>query len=285
MAGRTAEQGRPSPDIAFLQERGGLTIPHWQEIVRRIGEPKDPIRTKVVGYGQEVMAGELPDSGFHHREYLGRRHWQSIANLGTVDKIRIPRKLPPWPKTIYRENELAREAREYAALEEQTIFTLDDHLDINLRVFRNINREKNMYWYRRHTFYHKSYQGQLDIPDDLYEFHASTGRWYIIETKVKEVPETPGGNLPATSSNWEYYDGGIEVGREPRLITDEGQILNPWLLTKVDVQDPLHRSPKELESLIRTGVPVEVLNERLRKYLDIMGLRFQSMGGWEKEVR
>lgn len=141
--------------IQPLLERGGLTPAHWEEVVRMIGKgrldeqyeksligrtainekldqytnPNNPIPEKIIAYAQKVMSGEFPDNGFHHRQYLGRRHWEGILRLDATDIIKIPRRLPPWPKTIKTENDRDKQSVRYSANEYSRTLTLNDYID------------------------------------------------------------------------------------------------------------------------------------------------------------
>lgn len=109
-----------------LLERGGLTPAHWEEVLQRIGKNKGEVKIKVFAYAHGVISGEFPDTGFHHHKYLGQRHWNVIANLDVTDKVKTPRKFPPWSKTSFVGNELAQQIHAYASEQQETVYTVND---------------------------------------------------------------------------------------------------------------------------------------------------------------
>lgn len=236
-----AEQGRPSPDIALLQERGGLTPVHWEEVVRRTPKPsmqiapdKYPLWAKIVAYGQKVIDGEFPDTNNHHRMYLGQRHWRLILQLNPRDEVKKSRIFPPWSKTELVTSKFAELVRQYAAFEYSATYTLNDHI---ASIGSKGDHET---WYR------------YDLPE---------GYWVRVREVVREP--TPGGWLPATSHDWSRYDGGTDI---VTIRADEIEILNLWLSTKEESQDPLHTSPTILTDRLRelAVLKPDEIRERLR---------------------
>ncbi len=203
----------------MLQERGGLTSAHWEEIIRRIYDPKNPVGAKIVAYGQKVIAGEFPDTNNHHRMYLGQRHWERIVHISPTDKVKKSRIFPPWPKTVLIYSELAERARKYADFERSATYTLDDYI---------------------------ASIGSKGDRETWCEYDLPKGNWVRVTEIIR--PPTPGGWLPATSPNWSYYDGGTDIIIDS---TNEEEILNLWLLTKEETRDPLHTSPTILSEQLR----------------------------------
>lgn len=238
-----------------LHERGGLTPAHWQEVIKRIRDSRDAIAQKVMTYAQKVISGEFPDSGFHHRSFLGRRHWRVLSQIKTKDKLETHGKIafleiPFLIRTEFVDNQLASEITKYADLEKNLHYTLDDYF----------NSE----------------------PFGKYMFDRLNRIWHSLYSYEEVVPATPGGNLPATSSDWSRYDEHTETFTGSLKLINENPILNLFLLTKDEVQDPLHTPPQELEQILR-GISVEILNGRLRAYLNRQAEQYQLVGGWEKE--
>lgn len=129
------EMNPQESSIGPLLERGGLTPTHWEEVLRRdrsengIGYNLDP---RTHRYIQAVIKGEIPDSGFCHRDYLGRRNWEEFRQkMDQNDRVTVPRKLGfiPLPsKTVKADNPLMVEAKEFAVHEAERSFTLDDYI-------------------------------------------------------------------------------------------------------------------------------------------------------------
>lgn len=245
------ERRLQTQEVADLHEQGGLTLSHWQEVVERIGEPKNKTEQKLIYYAQKVISGDFPDSGSYHREYLGRRHWQRLSFINTKDKIKTPRKVPPWPKISYIVNPIVEEIKSYAEAETKAVYSLDDYF----------NSE----------------------PFGKYMFDRLNRIWCSLYSYEEVVPATPGGYLPATSSDWSRYDEHTETFTGSLKLIDENPILNLFLLTKDEVQDPLHTPPQELEQILRS-ISAEILNGRLRAYLNKQAEQYQLVGGWEKEI-
>ena len=250
-----------------LYERGGLTPAHWQKVIKRVCKPDyrrfgkpgyDETTAKIVAYATKVISGEFPDSGFHHGRFLGQRHWIVLSGIKTKDKLDTHRKIafidiPFLIKTDFVENQLAEEIREYADLEKGFKYTLDDYLYVNTPA---------------------AHQYMYDRLNKI---------WCSIDYEEIVVPATPGGYLPATSSDWSRYDEHTETVKRVSKLTNANPILNLYLLTQDEVDDPLHTSPEEFESILR-GVPVGILNERLKGCLGEEAQNHQSVGGWEKEI-
>jgi len=263
----TSEREPKTQERIDLHERGGLTPAHWQEAIKRVGKPDyrafgkqgyDETTAKIVAYATKVISGEFPDSGFHHRRFLGQTHWIVLSGIETKDKLDTNRKIafidiPFLIKTDFVENQLAAEVRKYAGLEKSFMCTLDDYLYVNTPA-------AHQYMY-----------------DQLNKI------WCSIYHEEIVVPATPGGYLPATSSDWSRYDEHTDTVKRFSKLTNANSILNLYLLTEEEVHDPLHTSPEEFESILRR-TPVEVLNKRLRENLGEKAQNYQSIGGWEKEI-
>ena len=129
MAGNPREQRSPTPDIAFLQERGGLSVQHWGELIKRLDYPKNTTRDKIIAYGRKVIDGEFQSVDNHHRAYLGRRHWEFVAhNVHTLDTVVDGRTYGIFPRNKYVLNETARQIQAYARSESPLSYTLDDFM-------------------------------------------------------------------------------------------------------------------------------------------------------------
>lgn len=275
MAGSEAEQGRPSPDIAFLQERGGLTVAHWEEVVRRIGKSKDQTDTKVVAYGQKVLTCDFPDTDNYHRWYLGYRHWDKIRSL--VRPIEI---------------------RQYASLERMNQYTLDDYYHYHFSSSLALNIP-----YR----YETGYQDPefLVWRQDKHKWRKMRDR---SEYRERVVGMDPAGHGPEPvvrelTRSWREDRTGFSTGWIGRFL------LWKLLLTEGELRDPKHKSPQELLAFVKNSMPSEILNERLREFLtkegenegwkyhmsrdEIASFRARirnaqlppvNIGSWEKEV-
>ena len=119
---------RPTtPDIAFLQERGGLTPAHWETILWRLPVLLDETTRKIEKYGDTYgLTGQ--DSQLYHRLFLGRRHWDHIAGQDmNYSGIQVDKKFP----FVHRpqvDRQLAQEVRDYARAEGTASYTLDDYI-------------------------------------------------------------------------------------------------------------------------------------------------------------
>ena len=131
---------RPQPTSAQettpLHERGGLTPKHWEEVVT-LREALGFNGEKIVAYAQKVISGEFPDRGFHHRMYLGQRHWKLLAGQNRFKEnvikrdysIRKPFTLPLTRiEIVDLASDTFKEAREYARFEAGKSYTLNDYL-------------------------------------------------------------------------------------------------------------------------------------------------------------
>lgn len=229
---------------------------------------------KIVAYALKVISGEFPDTDFHHRKFLGQRHWRIISTLDSRDKVIIPRKFPPWSKTEYHPNKAAKEFLEYANQEKNYCYTLDDYLE---KIPEILDGDRQ--W--GHQMMEEKRKGGVIFSSGTaawYEYATSVDKWRYYE--VKATPLTPGGNLPATSHDWSQYDGSIDVTESFDI--NKIRFLEIWLLTPEDIEDPLTKSPEELKSFLKTEIPVEVLNDRLKKY--VAKEPYELVGGWEKEI-
>lgn len=245
MAGNPREQRSSTPDIAFLLERGGLTPAHWEQVIRTIGRPKDPIAAKIVAYGQNVITGDYPDTGNHHRAYLGQRHWVRIVRLNTLDRHVTHRWL--WlsiTKPVL--NPTAREASVYADSEMDSTYTLDDHINSSCR--------------DSITDYHAPHI--LDI-----RWALEHQKWEVESYRIESYPNPH--NPP-----YEWNTGpetSISV-RVPLLLTEEdlaraqSLLWETWLLTESEVIDPFHTSPTILTERLREAAVLkpDEIKERLK---------------------
>ena len=111
----------------------GLTKIHWEEVLTR---GRSYLPPKILDYAAQVLKGNFPEGDFHHRQYLGRRHWLPITYFQTVDKNVILRKF--WfPKKVQVINLLMLEAVTFATSEAQSSYTLNDYID-SLRSVPNV---------------------------------------------------------------------------------------------------------------------------------------------------
>lgn len=245
-----------------IHERGSLTPAHWQEVIKRLPPWRNFAgatglsETKLYVYAWNVIEGEFAGTQDHHQEYLGSRHWSNVLAIFEQVEVRTPRKIGIFTLPLLTEVDLlaterAKEVKNYASLEKNARYTLNDYVfGLHLGVLCPYN------WW------------------DYYEPHIySTDAYYIDE----------------------YSDSRLTSGRPSEIwlksnkerIDDENELLRIWLLTKEEVKnlkDPLRTSPQALEIILRDRIPVEVLNQRLRAVLDELGMKFQSVGGWEKKI-
>lgn len=123
------ERETQAPEQVNLHERGGLTPEYWQEVISRVARNKGEIPEKVVAYGRKVLSGEFPDSGFHHREFLGRKHWEIIKGLPVRNSIKVPRSFPLLPpKSVEVDNPIMVETVAFARAEARNSYTLSDYI-------------------------------------------------------------------------------------------------------------------------------------------------------------
>lgn len=239
-----------------LHEQGGLTPKHWQEVISRVGRSKGEVPEKIVAYARKVISGEFLDSGFHHRGFLGRRHWCFIVDLDVADMIREPRKilflLPDRITTVA--NPIMLEVQEFAKQESQTCYTLDDFL-LKDRSWPNVSEYRN-----------------VDEWPDEYKL-LSSGVWknkrrvpYIHEEWTK-MDHDSGHYFPAADGKLVTIYSYMGEDRE----LDSSSFFNRWLLSQDEISFDSEEFPKRVsgqslrQQLIQFAEsnPVEI-RERLK---------------------
>jgi len=102
----------------------GLTKIHWEEVLTR---GRSYLPPKILDYAAQVLKGNFPEGDFHHRQYLGRRHWLPITDLLVVDTFVIPRRF--WgSKKVQKVNPNMLEIVLFAKREAKLSYTLKDYI-------------------------------------------------------------------------------------------------------------------------------------------------------------
>ena len=243
-----------------LHERGGLTPAHWQEVIRMIGKrsldagyekslyerfkrsikdeytnPHNPIPSKIIAYANKVISGEFPDTGFHHRQYLGRRHWKGISSLDTTDIVKEPRRFPPWPKVSQVTNQEAHVAKLFAMSEMSTTFTLNDYTYVLITKLMTTDLPQ---------FYITKDGEYMDSHDKIFWSRDSWMISYSYDDRDPDPPVRPG-------------------------IADEASLSYIWLMNSQEAEgDMVHLSPEELSNrLIALGKKEpELVQNRFRAF-------------------
>lgn len=226
MAGGKVEQGRSSPDIAYLLERGGLTLTHWEEVVNELityphRHTPVNVRGKILAYANKVISGEFPDTGNYHREFLGRRHWWEIMGSGLRRIEWIERRLIFFRKTMfsfaYKSTELTQQLHQYVGHEITNNYTFNDYIEEEVPSLRYIAHHDLRYeegvWFRY--------------------FHTGTSEYRPGADPEIEMP---------------IYITGPDVKHfaSPEDILDWYRLLGMVRLPEGIVADPVHASPEEL---------------------------------------
>ena len=230
------EPNQPSKDAENIHERHGLTHAHWADIINRLGEPQDEISQKLVDYGRKVVDGEFLDNGFHHRQYLGQRHWELVAHLySNYQNVLLPRKAFLWRKAVYPN--MGNELADYALFERNATYTLNDYI---APFSKGISQDSPL-------------TGGIPLYREWYSDISGRAIWDHAQRmwKAYEVRHT------RYRSGGVYYwgDGSEEPPQEERwdiklsVVTDQA-ILQAYLLSLVDVRKPLRASPNELEKTL-----------------------------------
>lgn len=268
------EKEPQAPEQVDIHERGGLrlTKDHWKELLRK----KTPWRhfvthqVKVCRYASKVMNGDCSGTKEDHRQYLGSRHWRDLLKaFSTKDFTIIPYRIGKIPlpligRNAYVDNKIAVEVKDYALEESKSIQTLNDHYC---------------------ELYDNNF-GFMWVPHE--ESDVSSGEWMYFQTIKKEV------RIPVWHSKYdleEEYAGIKELDRPTEIrykkvqtvVCDEEPLLNTWLLTSNEVEDPLHKGPFELEKIVKS-LNANLLNDRLNNFLNQRGHSNKIVGGWEKQI-
>lgn len=258
-----AEQGRPSPDIALLQERGGLTPAHWKTILWALPiftlltlRFHDQVMRKISDYAKRYGIPGLDENG-HHREYLGRRHWDYIAQLDAKYHVSTQRSFPFLGITRINP-QLPQEVREFAQAESAETYTLDDFLSSE----HDSNATLNTIMFNDSGY--NRVLGKTLLQWRMMRY------WEYSESK----PE---------NDEWAVVEGPIMS----RLAT-ANEILAQWLLKEGEIKNPLYTAPKQLTTRIialAKEEPQEV-RERLRAKTSYLTLLHDSLhfGILEKEI-
>lgn len=130
-----AERELATSEAINLHERGGLTQTHWREVIGHAGKYHDEKVRKIVAYGQHVISGRFPDSGFHHRQYLGSRHWRGLPTGF----------LTYYYGNRFIVNRLAIETSDYAFYESEAIYTLNDYINDLKTPIYDVDERKTRY--------------------------------------------------------------------------------------------------------------------------------------------
>lgn len=175
--------------------------------------------------------------------YIGRRHWNAIwleMYERTIGLERLVRKALS-PTNLH----LAEEIKEFAFKESCRVATFDD-----------------CYSKKGEAFYlddASSWGGGTPASKVYWAPEKNTWQHDFVETVYR------------ISAPWE----------EIKTLTASSQIiLDHWLLTDAELENPIHTSPNELMRVVREKVSVEELIERLRhKSPDYL-----QVAGWEKPI-
>ncbi len=253
-----------------IHERGGLTPAHWQEVVKRLGEPKDETSEKIVAYAQKVISGEFPDTGFHYKEYLGRRHLSVLERKVIVRtrglNVLVTRMLNSSKLALLRDIENFSKASFFK------YETFNDIVGVRQEPFsiHAVNDIHHLKWSEKDKTWH------LIVEEAEYVYDSDRKRiqegWIIF-------PDPP--------MRYEYRDIGSAVNTSnpdkdrPAI---ESALLKCYFLEKDELDDPIHTSPSQLVEILKTKVPDEVLKERIKNYRERMRMPLTNISGWEKEI-
>lgn len=169
-------------------KEGGLTPNNWRLILEKIDTSKSDKSAKIASYAQKVMTGEFPATGFHHRSYLGERHWRSIKGL--VENLEK------------QGNKLASETLFYARFEQYGTYTLNDYIEDDLfsrgvsppRIFSGHNEvgwsNIDNSWYEYVNVTEEDDQERRELREDV---NAKTilNLWLLDQADVADPVHTP----------------------------------------------------------------------------------------------
>lgn len=172
-----------------VHKEGGLTLNHWRLILEQIGTPELDISEKIASYAQKVVSGEFPPKGFHHREYLGSRHWVLIKQIPTS---------PEEAGT-----KLGSQICSYARFEQYGTYTLNDYIHRLLsreRIWLNGNYSLGWTGSTWHEFYGYNYRSTDEYGERTTETinreeeakkTTVLKKWLLDETDVQDSIHTP----------------------------------------------------------------------------------------------
>src|SRR3989344_1896676 len=244
------ERELQTSETVNIHERGGLTPAQWVEVLNRIGKPKDEIRAKILDYGTKVISEEFADTGLHYRRFLGRRHWFEIEHLVKFDKMKTPRKFPPWPKIDWIEDRLPLEIRQFARSETMATYTLNDFLH---------ELQRNLRYGRIRVGYFGSpvwVDCGTSIEEDGYLFWDKRSQVWEIKNVVRIAHRQytgEFGNPPAVSEE------------KSLVLADKNHILKIFLLDAKQAPNPNQMSPQDLA--IRLVDAARINPEKIRNRL------------------
>ncbi len=196
---------------------------------------------KINQYTQAKAAGLIDEE---QGPFIGSRHWQSIyyETLKKTDGFERLVGMILRPTNFH----LAQEVRKLSEKERRRVITCND--------------------------YYSRMGADFDLDDNRKQYGLS------LSSRAYWVPE---------KNTWylNYSEVGFKHGmpwelEERTSIASSQIILNHWLLTEVELGDPIHTSPNELMRVIREKVPVEELIERIRR----KRTDYKLVSGWEKPL-
>lgn len=134
-----------------IHERGGLTPQHWKIVLDRLGQSPLLDSTSIRDYAAAVIHGEFSDINFHHREYLGSRHWKNINTAFADEKpFLVPHRRRPWSRNEYPS--IVNDIVDYALLEEHATYTLNDYIHSDMEPTIKKARRLRWEWERESEF-------------------------------------------------------------------------------------------------------------------------------------
>jgi hypothetical protein len=139
----------------LIHTQGGLGE-HWHQVLQADLEYTDVLTDRTRAFGEAVLGGEVADTDFNHRAYLGAHDWRRVGELfGDV--------LGKGP---------AAEIGRYALLEEAGTYTLDDY------VYDKLNGLIGAYNY-------------ADAPTTRfpYVWEGRMGTWIVAQVEQDEAPD------------------------------------------------------------------------------------------------